>query len=270
MAITYQSVLAGGAVPVLQQKTVTAGTSNKTVNPDTGYDGLSQVTVEPTPSEVGAITAGTSQQTATPTAGKYFSSVTVDPTPTIQGIATPSTSQEVYTPPSGKHFSKFTVDAIPSEYIKPSGNKALSYTSNGSRTGIDVSTYLTASVNVNVQPTETTLWTNSSPTTAQAANTTITLSQAMSNFDYLKIKYRYSTSNSEEGYAMYPVSFFRNSPGTGKCVAMIGIKGTFAAARRLDYISDTQFSITASVRCGGTDVSTAQLIIVGVYGIKNP
>lgn len=151
MATVYQSVLAGGGGQAnLQTKTVTAGTSNVTVNPDTGYDGMSQVTVEPTPSEVGAITAGTSQQTAIPTAGKYFSSVTVDPTPSQSKSATPTTSSQTITPDSGKLLSSVSVGAIPSQYIIPSGNKALSYTSNGSRTGIDVKDYETVSVNVNV------------------------------------------------------------------------------------------------------------------------
>ena len=110
MATVYQSVLAGrGGQANLQTKTVTAGTSNVTVNPDSGYDGMSQVTVEPTPSEVGAITAGTSQQTAIPTAGKYFSSVTVNPTPSQSKSATPTTSSQTITPDSGKLLSSVSV-----------------------------------------------------------------------------------------------------------------------------------------------------------------
>lgn len=120
MATVYQSVLAGGGGQAnLQTKTVTAGTSNVTVNPDSGYDGMSQVTVEPTPSEVGAITAGTSQQTATPTAGKYFSSVTVDPTPSQTKSVTPTTSAQVVTPDSGYLLNEVDVGAIPSEYMIP-------------------------------------------------------------------------------------------------------------------------------------------------------
>lgn len=270
MATVYQSVLAGGAVPVLQQKTVTAGTSNVTVNPDTGYDGMSQVTVEPTPSEVGAITAGTSQQTATPTAGKYFSSVTVDPTPTIQGIATPSTSQEIYTPPSGKHFSKFTVDAIPSEYIIPSGNKALSYTSNGSRTGIDVSTFLTASVNVNVQPTETTLWTNSSPTSNISGETTISLS-SVANYDYIKFYFRWNTTDSTEYSIILTKAEWRKATGANGAtqVALGGMtSGGTNFCRRIRYVSDTSAKILSANQIGGTNTYNNALIPTKITGLK--
>ena len=80
-----------------------------------------------------------------------YSSVTVNvPTgggsPTLQSkTATPTELQQTITPDSGYDgLSSVTVNPIPSEYIVPSGNKAI--TQNGNN--IDVAEYATVSVNV--------------------------------------------------------------------------------------------------------------------------
>ena len=64
-----------------QSKTVTAGTSNVSVSPDSGKY-LSSVTVQPTPSQSKTVTPSTSAQTITPDSGKYLSSVSVAAIPT--------------------------------------------------------------------------------------------------------------------------------------------------------------------------------------------
>lgn len=63
--------------PTLQEKSVTPGTSEQTVTPDSGYDGLSQVTVGAVQVQEKNVTPSTSEQTVTPDAGKYLSKVTV-------------------------------------------------------------------------------------------------------------------------------------------------------------------------------------------------
>ena len=71
------SVAVSGEAPTLQSKSVTPGTSAQTVTPDSGYDGLSQVTVGAVQVQEKTVTPGTSAQTVTPDAGKYLSKVTV-------------------------------------------------------------------------------------------------------------------------------------------------------------------------------------------------
>lgn len=68
----------GGTVN-LQSKTVNSSTSQQTVTPDSGYQGLSDVTVEPYVLESKTVTPTTSQQTIQPTSGKDgLSQVVVD------------------------------------------------------------------------------------------------------------------------------------------------------------------------------------------------
>ena len=75
-----------------------------------------------------------------------FSSVTVNVTPNLQSKSvTPTTSSQTISPDSGYDgLSEVTVGAIPSQYIVPTGNKAI--TENGNN--IDVAQYSTVSVNV--------------------------------------------------------------------------------------------------------------------------
>ena len=71
------AVAVSGEAPTLQSKSVTPSTSAQTVTPDSGYDGLSQVTVGAVQVQEKSVTPSTSAQTVTPDAGKYLSKVTV-------------------------------------------------------------------------------------------------------------------------------------------------------------------------------------------------
>ena len=151
----------GGTTPTLQSKTVSPSTSQQIITPDSGYDGLSQITVEampsgslstPTISSSGLITAqvgtsgylasGTSAtkqlttqaaKTVTPTASEQtVVNSAVYTTGAVKVAAVPSetktiTANGTYTPSSGKFFSSVTVNVPSSSGGGSSDNNCEAY-----------------------------------------------------------------------------------------------------------------------------------------------
>ena len=152
---------AKASTPTLQSKTVTPSTSQQIITPDSGYDGLSQITVNampsgslstPTISSSGLITAqvGTSgylasgtkvtkqlttqaAKTVTPTASEQtVVNSAVYTTGAVKVAAVPSetktiTANGTYTPSSGKFFSSVTVNVPSSSGGGSSDNNCEAY-----------------------------------------------------------------------------------------------------------------------------------------------
>lgn len=153
-ATAYASVSVNvpSKTPVLQEKTVTPTTDAQAVTADSGYDGLSKVTVNAMPTadqalptitvdNSGLVLATAKQQSGYVVAGTRTG---MKQLPTQVGkTVTPSKSEQTVVESGRYTTGAVMVAAIPDSYIQPSGS--LDISTNGTH---DVTNY--ASVNVNV------------------------------------------------------------------------------------------------------------------------
>lgn len=110
---------------------------------------------------------------------------------------------------------------------------------------------------------ETVLWTNGSPTSTQSSQT-VNLSDSISNYEYIKIYWRHSTTDSTVGSSQMPVSEFSTSKI--RLAGAIGSSGN-SIARVVIYSTATSVSFGTAYVIGGSS-SNSSVIITQVVGIS--
>ena len=121
---------------------------------------------------------------------------------------------------------------------------------------------------------ETELWTNSSPTSSFAEQT-ITLSQAFTNFDLIKIEYQASVSKTTKGNVYVDKTTLQQSLWSDASKPLVSISGRNNNAsgstqyvRRIVYVSTTQLTITAAYQINSNNSATNSAIPTKITGIK--
>ena len=120
---------------------------------------------------------------------------------------------------------------------------------------------------------ETSLWSNNSPSTSFSSQT-VSLSDDINNYSYLKFKFNRSTSDStNNAEVIYTVDEFKKyTVATNKfngAVAFFGGSGTSATyARRFWYTTDTSVSFDSMYQIGGTYSDNGAGIPTEIIGMK--
>lgn len=133
----------------LENRIVTSTTSQQSITPSTGYDGLGQVTINAISTQTKTVT---SNGTYTPDSGKFFSSFTVN-VPTGATInseeitISPSETEQIITPSNGHNaIVQVTVNPISSTYVGSEipRNSQNSLTASGATISVPAGYYATS------------------------------------------------------------------------------------------------------------------------------
>lgn len=120
---------------------------------------------------------------------------------------------------------------------------------------------------------ETDLWTNSSPSSDWSVNS-ITLSQSISNFEFLKIYYKPTKSSSTSDVTAILVAVddfktFNNTVNHGALFPTAKITSSANWGRRAWYIDDTTMGVNnAGTQIFGTGSNASNIIYTKVCGLK--
>ena len=119
------------------------------------------------------------------------------------------------------------------------------------------------------QAQKTEIWSNANPTAASFAGATVTVSESISDFDYIEVTYLAKNGTSAEGSAMISVTDFTaitpaaNGPAFG--IIAMNSAGTNLLARTIAYASATTVEISDAK---GAASDNGLCIPLKIYGIK--
>ena len=116
---------------------------------------------------------------------------------------------------------------------------------------------------------ETTLWTNSSPTSNYTGGS-VSLSYSLSNYSYLKFYFRLNTTTSTEIVAIYPRSYFTGTSGNGvgRCAAACINTGGSQVGRCFYYESSTSVKFTNGFNTGSGSGAPTYVIPTKITGLS--
>lgn len=121
--------------------------------------------------------------------------------------------------------------------------------------------------------TETVLWTNSSPT-SNFASQTVTLSDGISNYDYLKFTYKPSTASSLSNSTIISTQDFISNCVDGAkhfFATMGGYSSTSASnahGRNAFYVSNTSLRMGSCLMFNSASSNNAYMIPLTIKGLK--
>ena len=120
-----------------------------------------------------------------------------------------------------------------------------------------------------VIPIETTLWTNSSPTSSFATQT-VTLSNGISNYSYIKIVYRASNTVEEESYLYVPQAKMISSTETNdyNIVGLCNYGTSYRYIRFAFYASDTSIKFSDCGRWKNNANGNTICVPISIIGVN--
>lgn len=119
------------------------------------------------------------------------------------------------------------------------------------------------------------LWENANPTSnfpSSGSTATATLSQGMSNFEYLEFVYAYNVSTTSTEYSMIvPVSDVQKTAiAASKVQITMCVSNATPSyfARRIGYTSNTQITIGGALQVGGSTISNGYAMPLRINGVN--